>query len=460
MRHRVTALALAALVGACDRPAEEAATSSAEARPRGAARPHVVVFVLDTLRADRLGCYGFERETSPALDRLANDGVLFEQVLSPCSWTRPSMGALLTSQYPRSLGLFVEQGDALPEEAHTLSEVLHEAGYHTLGLTANPNINTIFGFAQGFDSYRDCKTLFAWMRAQGTPGARGQAALPSAPELFATARELLDAAPAEQPVYLQMAFMEPHEWTIRERMPYLLREEHAERFLDDPWARYLQLTRQLTDDLGAFVDELKHRPGWRDALFVFVADHGEGLGDHLSVPNGRHHGNLLYLSQVHVPWILHREGWTPSVRRVREQARLLDVMPTLLDALDLPLPSDAVGRSWMPMLRGVSAEKPSPRIEVAETYFQGTSKIAAYAEDFVFIQAQRPQPGIDLEELQRRGSPMNGTRTNLLAAEAERASELRAFLAAWEAKHPKRAESAAARALTDEEARLLKSLGY
>ena len=127
--------------------------------------PNVALVIIDTLRADRLGCYGGRSDVSPELDEIAANGVLFESVFAPCSWTRPAIGGLLTGRHPRSLGLFVEKGDALPPGPPTLAEVLYAEGWATFGITANPNINTCFGFARGFDEYIDSNIVFHFMDA-------------------------------------------------------------------------------------------------------------------------------------------------------------------------------------------------------------------------------------------------------------------------------------------------------
>jgi arylsulfatase A-like enzyme len=111
--------------------------------------PNVVLIIIDALRQDKLGAYGFSEETSPEIDRMARQGVRFDSVIAQSSWTRPSIGSMLTSQYPRTLGIYKEKDEVLPHDAVTLAEVLKEAGYTTIGATANANINSSFNFQQG-----------------------------------------------------------------------------------------------------------------------------------------------------------------------------------------------------------------------------------------------------------------------------------------------------------------------
>ncbi|MFT7465403.1 MAG: arylsulfatase A-like enzyme, partial [Pseudohongiellaceae bacterium] len=125
-----------------------------------ARRPNVVLIIIDTLRADVLSSYGHSADPSPALSRLTADGVQFDSVISQTSWTLPSIGSMLTSQYPRTLGLYAEFDHALPERFVALAEVLNDHGYATFGATANPNINSRAQFDQGFDEYVDSIYVF------------------------------------------------------------------------------------------------------------------------------------------------------------------------------------------------------------------------------------------------------------------------------------------------------------
>jgi len=109
-------------------------------------RPNIVLIIIDNLRADRLGAYGFPAPTSPELDAYGRKGVRFERVVAQSTWTRPSIGSMLTSLHPRTLGLYREEGEMLGGEFTTLAEALKQNGYWTAGATANPNINAYFNF--------------------------------------------------------------------------------------------------------------------------------------------------------------------------------------------------------------------------------------------------------------------------------------------------------------------------
>jgi arylsulfatase A-like enzyme len=119
---------------------------------------------------------------------MARQGVRFDSVIAQSSWTRPSIGSMLTSQYPRTLGIYKEKDEVLPHDAVTLAEVLKEAGYTTIGATANANINSSFNFQQGFDHYIDSNVLYHWMDApEGGAKRKAKAPLPSARQCIPSA---------------------------------------------------------------------------------------------------------------------------------------------------------------------------------------------------------------------------------------------------------------------------------
>ncbi len=433
-------------------PASEAETS--------APRPHVVLIMLDTVRADRVGAYGHPEAVSPELDALAAEGVLFEQVLAQCSWTRPSVGSLLTSLYPRSLGIYGEREHILDDRFAQLAEVLGENGYFTAGFTANPNINTIYNFHQGFDTYRDSNVVFGWMDMEKDKVKRGKVSLPPAPLLFREALELVKTRKDGEPVYLQFNLMEIHEWVIRGGTSDMLRPEYRQMFAPGPDIKYRRLTRQLTDDVGAFVEELRALPGWGDALFIFMSDHGEGLYDHPQVYKSRYHGRLLYESQLVVPWIMFRGGWKPARARIEQPVRLLDLMPTVLAYLGIEGPAAMEGVSLMPVINGTVVSVPMPEFMVVETDFKSVDKTGVYSDEWLYIHNRKPYRGVPTFELQRRRGPQNGRPTDQFANQPEVTKAMQAYLAEWEGSHAKAAPTFPKTAITEEQREALRAIGY
>jgi len=429
----------------------------AEGVPVGA--PHIVLLILDTLRADRVGAYdeGLPEGVSSELDGLAARGVRFARAISQSSWTRPSIGSMLTSQYPRSLGIYTERGDALADRFTTLAESLHAAGYRTIGLTANPNLNRAFNFDQGFDVYVDSSVVWDWMELSPGQVTQRNASLPSAPDLFQRALELAQRSPSA-PTYLQINLMEVHEHTGRAP---LLRPEYRDDFPGRPDARYLQCVRQLSDDVGAFVEALSSLDGWRNTIFVIASDHGEGLDSHPHVAQSRFHGRLVYDSQNWVPLIFYSpSGALPRGQTVDRPVRLLDLVPTLLDYAGARPPEDAEGMSLRPLIDDPDASVALPEFFVVETEFRGAKKIGVYGSRLKFIDNIVPQRGAERLETQENFIDEDGSRTDVGEEERDERARMRRYLEAWMASHPRAPRWEAPSGPTEDEVNQLRAIGY
>ena len=335
-------------------------------------RTNLLLVVVDTLRADHLGCYGYHQPTSPNIDRLASDGILFKKAISNCSWTRPSMASLLTGSYPRQTGVFKERFDRLPEDVVTLAEMHAAAGYTTCGVTANPNINSAFGFGQGFASWHDSDVGWGWMRGMDEMRDAGVrlgagAELPPAEVVTDRALKLLQGA-CESPFYLQLLYIDPH-------TPYRPPASFEHPLLegaatDSEW--YDAEIAYVDREVGRLVDAV--RTAHPDTLIVVTSDHGEGLGDHPEVAGAATHGYTLYDSVLHVP-LLFQHPALEGGRRVEEMVQLLDLVPTVAELLDLRLDPRVRGRSLVSALHGRPLDAPIDRV-FSETSFKWVDKVS------------------------------------------------------------------------------------
>ncbi|MEN8160764.1 MAG: sulfatase [Myxococcota bacterium] len=443
---------LVALVGALFLRSGPPASAPTRAGP-----PNLVLLVLDTLRADHVGAYGgaLPPGVSPELDAFAAEGVRFARAIAPSSWTRPSMGSLFTSRHPRTLGLYVEDGDALRDEFTTLAEALQAGGYRTLGLTANPNLNRAFNFQQGFDVYVEG---WRWLEPGAGPGPERRAPLPTAPELFERALALA-AEEAARPTCLFIQVMEIHE---HHRPDALLRPENRDAFAGHPDAAYLASIQQLSHDVGAFVEALGGLPGWEDTLVLITSDHGEGLRNHPHVAKSSFHGRLLYDSQNWVPlvlWATHGAR-LPRGRVVEQRVRLLDLMPTLLDYAAAEPPEGMVGVSLRPLVDGAETLPALPELFVVETQFRGTDKLGVYGERFKLVHNRVPHEGTAPFELQQNGAAEDGLRTDAGERHPAERERLRTHLEAWAAEHPRVPAWRSGTELTEEEREQLRAIGY
>lgn len=314
-----------------------------------ALRPNVLLYVVDTLRADHLGTYGNETIRTPQLDRFAQSGVVFTNAYANSTWTRPSMASLLTGLYPTRHATNT-RGAALPPDLQTLAERLAEAGWQTAFITANPNVGSAFGFERGFDSMQE-------MYARREPGEVTESELVTSSNVV-TKRALAWIDRAERPFFLVCLSIDPHQ-PLRPparfdvygkgRLDFdeIVRRQDEGRMTPELFDRILALYRaEVTfndDSFGKLMSGLRARGLVRDTLVVFTADHGEEFGEYGRVG----HGLSLADPVLRVPLIVS----LPSSERINggeridETVELVDVVPSILDLVGLPNPGDLDGQS-------------------------------------------------------------------------------------------------------------------
>jgi arylsulfatase A-like enzyme len=350
--------------------------------------PLVVVYLVDTLRADHTGPYGYARATTPELDRFAKDAVVFESAVAHASWTKPSVASILTSLLPGQHRA-VQLRDPL-ESSHVLvSEMLHAKGFSTGAAIANsviylPESN----FDRGFDYFA------------GLHGEEGRPSkLVDAAGVVDTALRWLDSRKG-MPNFLYVHTMDPH-------VPYAppppfdrMFEPHPtpDHPATDPRGDYkepLDRERMIAQydgdvaygdrEFGRFVRELKARGLYDRALIVFLGDHGEEFLDH-----GQWlHGRSLFDELIHIPLIVKFPGQENAGRRVAQQVQGVDVLPTFLAALGLPVPASPTiaGRPLQETLAG-SAPK---REAIAEISHRGIVAHGVRTEADKFIRRFNPE---------------------------------------------------------------------
>lgn len=447
-------LAMAGLMAWLD-PPERTRAGSGPARVSIDPHPNVVVVIIDTLRADAVGAYGQAQNSSPEIDRLAEGGVRFAEAVGQSSWTRPSFASFLTSQYPRASGITQERLHALPEAFETMAEVFSGAGYVTLGITANPNVNSTFNFDQGFDEYVNAGVRYYWMQEEALPDDRmhGEVPLMSSPQVFRRALALVEEHEGGSPVYLQINVMDPHE----DHDPRMVAEDHM-IFGDHPWAAYLGALHQVSAALANFMRGLHSRPGFENTLWVIMSDHGEGLDSHPGVARGGDHGFHVYESQTLVPLIFYHSLDGLPHRAVDRPVRLLDMMPTVLELAGVEGPDTMHGTSLVPAMNGEPVELPDRF--VVETQFREANAIGVYGDEWAYIEHRAPWGGTDPRELQRRGHDMDGSRTNQIEDHPRIAQELQRYLREWEREHPRQSPTHIGQQLSPVEVEQLRALGY
>jgi arylsulfatase A-like enzyme len=274
----------------------------------------VVIVTLDTTRADRLTPYGFMDASMPHLERLAREGVVFDRAVTPAPLTLPAHASLFTGLYPHHHAVRDNAGRPLAGSFTTLAETLRSHGFHTSAFVGSVVLASDRGLSQGFEKYGD------------VPAGRQR----RADSVIGDAIEWLEEVDAA-PFFLWAHLYDPH-------LPYDPPEPFRSRYLDS----YVGEIAYADAQLGRLIESLERR-GLLDRTMVIVAgDHGESLGDH----GERDHGMLLYEGVLRVPLIARVPG--VRARRVPSIVRLIDVMPTVLDRLDLDGPrTDGISLSGM-----------------------------------------------------------------------------------------------------------------
>lgn len=454
--------------------------------------PDVVLICCDTLRNDRLSCYGYPRATSPVIDEFAASGVLCEDVTCQWPWTLPSMVSMFQGQY------ITAYRDALNESTPVLPELFQQAGYRTVGIVANCIVDDSQGFDRGFDHF-DC--LSCW-NAEGKedPSARDIV------EVQRLVRESVAELLAEEdrpPLFLFVHAYDPHDpysahsefnqdlpprdalgvepegyWesTLAERQPEPAGGDRARALKDMSLSRgrYDQEVRYFDRGVGEMLADLRTRGLGDDTLFALVSDHGEGLWDNLSnepqakfakLPPKRFfyriHGANGYQSVTETPFVLWG-GAVPRGVRLTQAVENVDLFPTLLELADIAPPAGLDGRSLVPLFRGAAV----PWREYAYCYGSQAASIRHVESGYKLIvhHGISIENGRDLELYDLNADPHE--RTNLAEREPERLKSLIETYQRWLADHPAVSttsergaaeQSDAARELLDKK---LKSLGY
>ncbi len=376
-------LALCGALGCTPDPNGSGGDPSAESTLDSTAdpRPWIVLIVIDTLRADFVGTYGFEGDITPQIDALARESIVFEQAYSGAPWTKPSIASLFTSLHPEAHGVLDHKGrfddsertrhvvDALAPEAETLAEVLSATGYSTSAIVTNHWIQNELGFGQGFDEFL-------------LPKPR------TGDAVVAETRRWLTRVDRERPAFLYLHLMDAHgpysaaaedlkaveamAGTGKERRLTPAEARAIVWYLrDSPWvagkpgrslarwrAAYGAGVHAADRYVGEVLAALRADGLLDHAVVIVTSDHGEELADH----GGWDHGYDLYEEQLRVPLLIRLPGGDGGGRRIQRPAALLDIMPTLLGLAGARTEAPLMGRDLRAELNGPTTDEITPAI--------------------------------------------------------------------------------------------------
>ncbi len=376
------------------------ACSSSEKR-EGVA-PNAILITVDTLRADRLGPYGYGGTQTAAINQLAADGVLFKQAIVQVPLTLPSHCSILTGQWPSTVGVRDQAGFTLAPDRPTLASVLKHAGLETAAFVGSSILNVEMGLGQGFDTYTNVLP-----RPGGTP--RGGDLERRGDQVIGDAVRWIET-PGRRRFFVWIHLFDPH-------TPYAPPEPYRTKFANSPYDGEVAFVDSL---IGELIGALAAKGLYNKTLVVFTSDHGESLGEH----GEETHGFFLYDATVHVPLIVKFPGSRWKGRVVGDQVRGIDVAPTILETLGVAVPAQVQGQALGKHAAGEQKGAAPPAF--SETYYPyyhfGWSPLFSIrTAQYKYIRA----PEHELYNL----SADPRERNNIVLAEAAAASQLRAQLA-------------------------------
>jgi arylsulfatase A-like enzyme/Flp pilus assembly protein TadD len=432
LRRRFLSLAVLALLSS--------AAASAQSAPT--AKTPVLLITVDTLRADRLGCYGARRVRTPAMDALASAGVRFDNALAQVPITLPSHAVILTGTYPMYNGVRDFTSPGLPPSVGLLAEAFQRQGYATAAFVSAFVLDSTWGLRRGFQTYDD--HFDPRQFETRNPGNIERRAEQTVDRLLAWLRAYASGQSAARPFFVWLHLYDPHS------------------DYDPPEPFHSQYAGRLYDGEVAYVDSqlarlfayLRNAGLYDPTLIVLLSDHGESLGEH----GEDEHGFFVYNSTLRVPLIFKLPRSQGSAARViQPPVATIDVAPTLLELLRLrdPLSRQFQGTSLASLILGKTA--PSERPVYAETYYPhdsfGWSPLRSLStRRYHYIEAPRPEIfdlTSDAEE-----------KRNLYATRRAEAEALRSQLRDFERRYTAQASPAKGPPLAPETLEKLKSLGY
>lgn len=404
-------------------------------------RRNLVLVSLDTVRADHVLTEAFGEALTPSLDSLAAEGAIFEQVVAPYNSTTASHMTLLTGVYP-ALHRVNYPAFTLPQSIPTLAEILSHRGYQTAAVTENAMITANAGFARGFDSYRENRSVLeAAGDVDATFGDGGRWLETHADERFFLFLHTYEAHAPYKPKGDTLEGLEP-----------VPQEEQAKNRFAMNRRQYAAEIRYTDQIFGKLIDDLERLDLLDDTIIVVTSDHGEEFGEH----GGLGHSKTLYDEVLRVPLVVWAPGLVSAGRRIAEQISLVDVTPTLLDLLGVQAPAGLHGVSLRGLLNG--EEQPLDEVRFAEGLNQETPRrrlLVARTKDYKWIQLEGDPEPSEVYDLRTDPGEKNPSKDPALIA---RGRDLIARYRALEG-GPKPAPSPD-RALDPATQRKLEALGY
>jgi len=392
--------------------------------------PNVIFISIDTLRADHVGTYGYERNTTPNIDALGNESIVFENNIVPAPWTLPSHASMLTGHTPMVHGAS-KMVYSIHDNMFLLQEILKQNGYHTFAITAVVLLSPAYGFSTGFESYY-------W--------------LPQfvASQLVDLANKAIDET--EQPFFFFFHLFDPH-WPYAPPDEFRIfgNRKEAEDRKDEMFYKFVKFMindasdaerREQIDlydgeiyftdhELGRFFDHLKQRGLWDNTIIVLTSDHGEEFLEH----GFWSHMYFLYQESLRVPLIIKPQSSAglPAAVRIPNRVGTIDIMPTILNLVGLKPPREIEGRSLLCLIRGECKDRWEDRY-ISYTSEAGCSRMAELDSEWKYIQGGQCRfADLDLSRPERLFNLESDPKEmrNLIEEKPDVAGQMRKGLDGW-----------------------------
>lgn len=337
-------------------------------------RPNVLLITLDTLRADHLACYGYEKIRTPHLDRLAADGIRFEKAYTPVPLTLPAHAALFTGKYPMATGIHDFYGNRLSAEHPTLAALVHARGYATAAVVGAAVLHSGFGLDRGFDLYYD-NFVFSPQNETTLDAVErpGDVVVDKALSWL--------GANHQRRFFVWIHLYDPHH-------PYRPPPPYSTLYPQRPYDGEIAFADA---QVGRVLEFLREKNLYDRTAIVVAGDHGEGLGEH----GEKTHGFFIYDSTRRVPLIFKLPAhWPVRRKEVTTPVSLIDVLPTVLRVVGLAVPPGVQGKNLLPLMQGgrderregIYAETFLPRL-----HFNWSELRSVQVGDYHFIDAPKPE---------------------------------------------------------------------
>lgn len=390
---------------------------------------NVLLISIDTCRADHLSCYGYAQATTPNIDAVAGEGVVFSKVLSPVPLTLPAHSSMLTGTIPPYHGVHFNLDCQLGQSATTLAEILKGHGLATGAVVSAYVMDSQFGLAQGFDTYYD-------RFGTGLDGTENKER--KGGETSRYAMDWLDGH-RNVPFFLFLHYFDPH-------TPYEPPEPFASRFPGNPYAGEIAYTDHC---IGQVIGKLKELGLYDSTLIVIAGDHGELLGEH----GESSHSYFIYEGAVKVPLIFKLPGQRQP-KRIEELVGLIDIVPTICGLLGIGPGSDSQGMDLTGCLRGGQPLEQGRSLyceSLTATTYDASPLLGVVTDRWKYIQTTRPE----LYDLLRDPGESN----NLAAIEGHQAADMLESLKEMLEKQLREGTDSKLE-LNEESLKRLESLGY